>query len=80
MNRTELKAKLTKLAARKCWNETAPHIWDEEFCAVDMAGSNVDDAYAGGQDDGETCLARQILIDIEAIEHDEFQAMLKPIH
>lgn len=46
---------LKTLARRECWDE------DEDFNPSDMSGGNFDDAYAGGQSDGETLLAREVL-------------------
>ena len=51
----EMKAKLEKLAARTCWND------DKDFMVDDYAGGNIDDAYYGGNRDGETDLARELL-------------------
>ena len=51
----EMKAKLEKLAARKCWSD------NEDFMVDDYAGGNIDDAYYGGNTDGETDLARELL-------------------
>ena len=51
----EMKAKLEKLASRKCWND------DEDFMVDNYAGGNNDDAYNGGSLDGETALARELL-------------------
>ncbi len=51
----ELKARLEKLAKRKCWCD------DEDSIIDDYANGNIDDAYGGGVDDGEAILAREIL-------------------
>lgn len=51
----ELKAKLEKLAKRKCWSD------DEDSIIDDYAGGNIDDAYSGGNADGRAELAREIL-------------------
>ncbi len=53
--RLERKEKLQKLAARKNWSD------DPDFVVDDYAGGNIDDAFYGGTDDGETNLARQLL-------------------
>lgn len=46
---------LKKLARKTAWSD------DEEFMVDDYAGGNEDDAYYGGQRDGEIALARKIL-------------------
>ena len=53
--RAKLKSRLDWLAARKCWAD------DDNFSVEDYAGGNLDDAYAGGERDGETLLARNLL-------------------
>jgi hypothetical protein len=50
-----MKAKLEKLASRECWSD------DEDFMVDDYAGGNIDDAYYGGNADGEAGLARALL-------------------
>jgi hypothetical protein len=50
--------KLKKLARRECYDE------DSEFIPYDAFGGNMDDAYAGGQEDGETQLARELLTEL----------------
>ena len=52
----EVKNMLTKLAERECWCD------DNDFMIDDYAGGNVDDAYYGGSNDGETLLARELLV------------------
>ncbi len=52
--------RLKKLAERRCYVLDTP-----EFAVVDMTGSNVDDAYSLGSDDGETSLARDFFKEIE---------------
>lgn len=47
--------KLKTLARRETWDES------EDFNPYDMYGGNIDDAYYGGQRDGKTELARDIL-------------------
>ena len=55
----EMKAKLEKIAQRKCWTDLEE---GEEYPDIDgYAGGNIDDAYSGGTSDGETCLARELL-------------------
>lgn len=50
--------KLIKLAKRETqWGS-------EEFCAMDSAGGNFDDAWQGGIDDGESFLAHEILTEL----------------
>lgn len=46
---------LKKLARETAWSD------NEEFMVDDYAGGNEDDAYYGGQRDGEIALARKIL-------------------
>lgn len=58
----QLKAKLTKLAARKCWSD------NPNFSTPDCFGGNLDDAYEGGVSDGEILLAREILQDLATSE------------
>jgi hypothetical protein len=48
--------RLKKAAERQSWTEK-----DEDSIIDDYAGGNVDDAYHGGVEDGETYLAREIL-------------------
>lgn len=45
------------LAARETWADS----FDEDTCVDDFAGGNVDKAYYGGENAGETELARKIL-------------------
>lgn len=52
----EMKAYLETLAARETWTDDL-----EEFNPYDMSGGNYDDAYYGGENDGETLLARHLL-------------------
>ena len=49
--------RLKKAARRETWDEGE----DGGFNPYDFSGGNFDDAYQGGQDDGETHLAREIL-------------------
>ena len=51
----EMKMMLEELAAQTCWCD------DEDFVVDDYAGGNVDDAYSGGNRDGEVELARSLL-------------------
>ncbi len=51
-------ASLVKAASRRAWSDK------EDFCAYDYSGGNFDDAFAGGQDAGETYLARDILTEL----------------
>lgn len=55
MTLEELKERMEKLASRECWQN------DPEFMPHEYAGGNIDDAYNGGVDDGETLLARHLL-------------------
>lgn len=55
--------KLKAQAKRVAW------IDDEEFMPDDYAGGNIDDAYNGGSEDGETTMARQVLKEL-GIEWD----------
>lgn len=54
---------LKKLAAYTTWEEA------DDFNPYDLSGGNFDDAYYGGERDGQTNLAREILgelgIDVE---------------
>jgi len=52
----EMKAYLEEIAARTTWTDDL-----EEFNPYDMSGGNYDDAYYGGNRDGETELARLLL-------------------
>ena len=52
----EVKNMLTKLAERECWCD------DNDFMIDDYTGGNIDDAYYGGSNDGETLLARELLV------------------
>lgn len=49
--------RLTKLASRSVWDDGI----DDGDIVDDYAGGNVDDAYDGGRESGETLLARSIL-------------------
>jgi len=51
----EMIEKLKKIARRTAWSD------EEDFVVDDYAGGNVDDAYSGGERDGEIQLARVIL-------------------
>ena len=51
----ELIAELKKIAKRKCWCD------EEYFIPDDYAGGNMDDAYAGGYEDGRAEVARTVL-------------------
>ena len=51
----EMIEKLKKTAAKTAWFD------QEDFVVYDYSGSNVDDAYEAGVDDGEIQLAREIL-------------------
>lgn len=61
MKLEEIKQKLSKLAERKTWSESSAQDGEEFMNPQDMSGGNYDDCYAGGQEDGETELAREIL-------------------
>lgn len=50
-----LKTKLINLAKKKAFFDK------EDECVVEWVGSNVDDAYELGNDDGQILLAREIL-------------------
>lgn len=52
----ELLEKLKKAAKRQCWCDDPE--WEG---ANDYAGGNIDDAYSGGREDGESLLARKVL-------------------
>lgn len=53
---------LKKLAERKTWPDNVGE--GEIFDVQDWAGGNFDDAYAGGEEDGATNLARDILAEL----------------
>lgn len=55
--------KLKEWASRKTWAEK---VEDSSFETTydDFAGGNIDDAYDGGVDDGQTYLAREILAEL----------------
>lgn len=55
MMNPELKKKLEELARMKTWED------EEDFCPCDFCGGNYDDAYYGGESDGEVNLARTLL-------------------
>lgn len=61
MGQKELIATLKKIAVRKCWCD------DPEFLVADYAAGNIDDAYYGGADDGESLLARFILKELGVV-------------
>lgn len=56
--------RLKKLARRKCWGDKFEEPNNDSY-VDDMAGGNVDDAYQGGLDTGETWLARDILTELK---------------
>ena len=62
----QIKKLCLPLAARIAWSD------DKEFMAMDRAGGNIDDAYAGGDRDGETLLARAIM---ETIPKEDTDAL-----
>ncbi len=51
----EIKKELQELSTRKTWED------EEEFDVNGFSGGNIDDAYYGGQKDGETNLAKRLL-------------------
>jgi len=53
--------RLKKLAARRTW---ADGLTEPDTIIDDYAGGNMDDAYYGGENSGETSLARSILIEL----------------
>ncbi len=53
-----LLGELKALAESRVWTD------DDEFCIADYAGGNFDDAFYGGQQCGETQLARRVLHDL----------------
>lgn len=57
----EMIAKLKKLAASRCADETDEGEFNEDFIAYDWFGGNMDDAYAGGIRTGEIQMAREVL-------------------
>ena len=52
--------RLKKAARRETWDDDE----SEDFNPCDRSGGNFDDAYFGGQEDGETHLARDILTNL----------------
>ena len=59
MNNQELKEMLQKMAKLRVWSD------DPDFMVDDYAAGSIDDAYYGGVSDGEVCLARHILKELE---------------
>ena len=53
----ELKQKLVKIAREECFIDNE----DEDVLVYDISGSNVDDAFDLGEDQGRILLARDIL-------------------
>jgi hypothetical protein len=58
LNDEKFVERLKKAAKRQCWTEDEE---SEDAIINDYAGGNIDDAYQGGVEDGETYLAREIL-------------------
>lgn len=56
----EIIERLKKAARRETWDDDE----SEDFNPDDYSGGNFDDAYFGGQKDGETHLAREILTNL----------------
>lgn len=56
--RDERISELKKLAGKDAWSDV------EDLNVYDYSGSNVDDAYEGGERDGRISLAREILIEM----------------
>ncbi len=54
--------KLRKQAKRETLQEA--QVADDSITPMDCSGGNFDDAWAGGEEDGATWLAREILADI----------------
>lgn len=52
--------RLKKLAERRTWEDGL----DADTIIDDFAGGNIDDAYYGGENSGETSLARSILTEL----------------
>lgn len=57
----ELTDEFIEILLQKAKRKTLIEIQGDEFNPCDMYGGNMDDSYFGGQDDGETVMARQIL-------------------
>ncbi len=73
-NKQRLISHLEKLAKKNCWDDRMEK--DEGGYIDDFAGGNVDDAYQGGMDTGETWLARDILPVIKDIEDVALNGLL----
>ena len=56
----ELKQKLVKIAREECFIDNE----DEDILVYDISGSNVDDAFDIGEDQGRILLAREILYEM----------------
>ncbi len=52
--------RLKKLARQGCWQDRFDDDANDS-CVYDWCGGNVDDAYQGGFDAGEICMARDVL-------------------
>lgn len=60
----EMLAALRKHAARSTLQDKQLLPDGADVCAADYAGGNFDDAWAGGEEDGATWLAREVLADL----------------
>jgi hypothetical protein len=56
----ELKQKLIKIAREECFIDNE----DEDVLVYDVSGSNVDDAFDMGEDQGRILLAREVLFEM----------------
>lgn len=60
----EFTESLKKMARRRCWWENENGEVDDDFAIDDYAGGNIDDAYYGGVEDGNTKIAREVLSEL----------------
>jgi hypothetical protein len=56
----ELKQKLIKIVREECFIDNE----DEDVLVYDVSGSNVDDAFDMGEDQGRILLAREVLFEM----------------
>jgi hypothetical protein len=60
MNEELMKQKLIKIAREECFIDNE----DEDVLVYDVSGSNVDDAFDMGEDQGRILLAREVLFEM----------------
>ena len=66
---TMLSAKLAEIAKHQ-----TPVDYEDDSLPVDCYGSNIDDAYAGGEAAGRAALAREILKEVQELERQAAQS------